>query len=46
VHPDPQCFETAVRRQAFRRALRLAAAPEVEGVRAHLAARAEQQLDV
>ena len=36
LHPDPQCLELAIRRQAFRRALRISAAPEVDRVRAHL----------
>ncbi len=36
VHPDPQCLELAIRRQAFRRALRIPAAPEVDQVRAFL----------
>src|ERR1700712_5442524 len=36
VHPDLQCFELAIRRHAFRRALRIPAAPEVDQVRAFL----------
>jgi hypothetical protein len=40
VHPDLQCLELAIRRQAFRRALRLPAAPEADQVRAYLEARA------
>jgi predicted RNA-binding protein YlxR (DUF448 family) len=39
VHPDLQCLDLAIRRQAFRRALRLAAAPEPGQVRAYLEAR-------
>jgi predicted RNA-binding protein YlxR (DUF448 family) len=42
VHPDLQCLELAIRRQAFRRALRIPVAPEVGQLRAYLAA--EQQL--
>jgi hypothetical protein len=33
LHPDLQCLELAIRRQAFRRALRLPAAPETDRVR-------------
>jgi uncharacterized protein len=36
LHPDPQCLESAIRRQAFRRALRITGSPEVDRVRAHL----------
>jgi predicted RNA-binding protein YlxR (DUF448 family) len=36
LHLDPQCLESAIRRQAFRRALRITGSPEVDQVRAHL----------
>ncbi|HEX4018865.1 MAG TPA: YlxR family protein [Frankiaceae bacterium] len=36
LHPDLQCLESAIRRQAFRRALRITGSPEVDQVRAHL----------
>ncbi len=36
VHFDPECLETAVRREAFRRALRVTTSPDVDQVRAHL----------
>jgi predicted RNA-binding protein YlxR (DUF448 family) len=39
LHPDLQCLELAIRRQAFRRALRIPAAPEVDQVRTYLLAR-------
>nr|WP_295698030.1 YlxR family protein [Lapillicoccus sp.] len=36
VHPTSDCFEQAVRRKAFVRALRLASGPDVAPVAAHL----------
>jgi predicted RNA-binding protein YlxR (DUF448 family) len=48
LHFDPQCLESAIRRQAFRRALRITASPEVDRVRNHLerlqSAKAQQDL--
>ncbi|GAB3077140.1 hypothetical protein GCM10027053_47170 [Intrasporangium mesophilum] len=36
LHPTPECFELAVRRKAFGRALRLQAAVDVSAVAQHL----------
>nr|WP_268240963.1 YlxR family protein [Terrabacter tumescens] len=36
MHPTPDCFELAVRRKAFGRALRLQAAVDVSAVARHL----------
>ncbi len=36
LHPSTECFEQAVRRKAFVRALRLRAGPDVNPVAAHL----------
>lgn len=36
LHPSTECFEQAVRRKAFVRALRLKAGPDVSAVAAHL----------
>lgn len=36
LHPTSDCFEQAVRRKAFVRALRLASGPDVAPVAAHL----------
>ena len=36
LHLDLQCLDTAIRRQAFRRALRLTGNPDPDRVRAHL----------
>ncbi|MDQ2758048.1 MAG: YlxR family protein [Actinomycetota bacterium] len=36
LHPSTDCFEQAVRRRAFTRALRLASGPDVRPVREHL----------
>ncbi|MFC7593962.1 YlxR family protein [Terrabacter sp. GCM10028922] len=36
LHPTPECFELAVRRKAFGRALRLQAAVDVSAVARHL----------
>lgn len=36
VHPTPECFELAVRRKAFGRALRLQGAVDADAVAAHL----------
>jgi predicted RNA-binding protein YlxR (DUF448 family) len=41
LHPDPHCFELAVRRRAFGRALRVAAPLDVSPVAAFLAAAAD-----
>jgi predicted RNA-binding protein YlxR (DUF448 family) len=43
VHPDLQCLELAIRRQAFRRALKIPVAPEVDQVRAYLDGRLRLQ---
>ncbi len=39
LHPSATCFEQAVRRKAFTRALRLQAGPDVAALAAHLGAR-------
>jgi len=36
LHPTPECFELAVRRKAFGRALRLQAPVDVSAVARHL----------
>jgi uncharacterized protein len=36
LHPDSACFEQAIRRKAFTRALRLQAGPDVTALAAHL----------
>jgi len=36
LHPTPECFELAVRRKAFGRALHLQAAVDVSAVARHL----------
>jgi len=41
LHPDLQCLDSAIRRQAFRRALRLAAAPDAARVQKYLSATGE-----
>jgi len=41
LHPDPHCLELAVRRRAFGRALRTAAAPDAGAVARYLEALAE-----
>lgn len=42
LHPDPHCFELAVRRRAFGRALRVAAPLDVAAVAAHLGVAADK----
>ncbi|WP_408641710.1 YlxR family protein [Solicola gregarius] len=39
LHPTIECFEQAMRRRAFGRALRIAAPVDADAVRAHLEAR-------
>jgi predicted RNA-binding protein YlxR (DUF448 family) len=46
LHLDPQCLESAIRRQAFRRALRITSSPDVDQVRAHLEDHHEQHSQV
>jgi len=41
LHPDLHCLELAVKRRAFGRALRTAAAPDASAVVRHLESRAE-----
>ena len=41
LHPDPHCFELAVKRRAFGRALRTAAPLDVSAVARHLGQAAE-----
>src|ERR1700754_1850646 len=38
LHPDPQCLDAAIRRQAFRRALRITGSPDTTAVGEHLRA--------
>jgi uncharacterized protein len=46
LHLDPQCLESAIRRQAFRRALRITSSPDADQVRAHLEDHHEQHSQV
>ena len=36
LHPVPECLDTAVRRRAFTRALRIAGSPDTSGVSEHI----------
>ena len=38
LHPDPKCLETAIRRRAFARALRITGSPDVTAVVEHFTA--------
>ncbi|HTI76603.1 MAG TPA: YlxR family protein [Mycobacterium sp.] len=38
LHPDPKCLETAIRRRAFARALRITGSPDVTAVMEHFKA--------
>ena len=42
LHPTPECFELAVRRKAFGRALRLQAAVDLQAVAHHVGAHPQQ----
>ncbi|MEW1954243.1 YlxR family protein [Terrabacter sp. NPDC080008] len=46
LHPTPDCFELAMRRKAFGRALRLQVALDVSAVAQHLGLQPEQQPSV
>ncbi len=45
LHPEPACFDQAVRRRAFTRALRLSAQVDAEDVRSYLAGLGEVGCD-
>jgi len=38
LHPEPQCLDAAIRRQAFRRALRITGSPDTTAVVEHVGA--------